>query len=367
MSTAILKMAKFCYWPMAKLVPARFSELAAQRRYLSKDEMFRKRLVAEEIGRKFEPSDDELIDVMKRMTKAVTAGLRTSDPSAKTVKCWDTYVPYTNAGAVRPKAISRYLSLDLTDSRIHTRLTTVSDTNDVLLCSETYPVPSKMKTGPGRNLFNQATNCLAHFAGHLGVRTAGLPLVFTIAFPIRQTAINAAVLHRWTKEYDCADVVGQDVVAILHECLNTAQVRIGPLLLFNDTCAEMMNGLVESPSTHIGLVVDQGSNCCYVDRASKVGGCIRSTGLGSYTIVNTEWGAFGEDGTLDFVLTDYDKSVDGRSRHPGKQIFEKLTSGKCKVHTRKSNINRNFALIYYYCGYNNIIIIYQTFREISLR
>lgn len=322
-------------WRAAKHVPARFPRLAA-RRFVSKDEMFHRRLLAEEIGRKFEPSDDELTDVMNRMTTAVNAGLQSSDSSAKAIKCWDTHVPYAAATAVTPKSISRYLNLDLTDGRIVTRLTTVSDTNDVLLCSETYPVPSKMKTGSGRDLFNQAANCLSRFAGNLGVRTAGLPLVLTFGFPIRQTALNAALLHQWTKEYDCADIVGQDVVAILQESLSTAQVQAGPVVLLNDTCAEMLNVLVEHPSTHVGLVVDNGSNCCYVERAAKVGGCVKPRAPGAYTIVNTEWGGFGEDGTLDFILTKYDKSLDGRSRHPGKQIFEKLTSGKCETNMSRT-------------------------------
>ena len=44
-------------------------------------------------------------------------------------------------------------------------------------------------------------------------------------------------------------------------------------------------------------------------------------------IVNTEWGAFGNQGELDFILTKWDKRVDAASINPGKQIFEKMISG----------------------------------------
>ena len=44
-------------------------------------------------------------------------------------------------------------------------------------------------------------------------------------------------------------------------------------------------------------------------------------------IVNTEWGAFGNQGELDFILTKWDKRVDAASVNPGKQIFEKMISG----------------------------------------
>ena len=44
-------------------------------------------------------------------------------------------------------------------------------------------------------------------------------------------------------------------------------------------------------------------------------------------IINTEWGAFGNQGELDFISTKWDKRVDAASVNPGKQIFEKMISG----------------------------------------
>ena len=44
-------------------------------------------------------------------------------------------------------------------------------------------------------------------------------------------------------------------------------------------------------------------------------------------VVNTEWGAFGNQGELDFILTKWDREVDRLSINPGKQIFEKMISG----------------------------------------
>ena len=47
-----------------------------------------------------------------------------------------------------------------------------------------------------------------------------------------------------------------------------------------------------------------------------------------HMVVNTEWGAFGDNGELDFVRTKWDKAVDEMSVNPGKQIFEKMISGE---------------------------------------
>ena len=37
-------------------------------------------------------------------------------------------------------------------------------------------------------------------------------------------------------------------------------------------------------------------------------------------IINTEWGAFGDNGALDFVRTDVDEAIDKESLNPGKQL-----------------------------------------------
>lgn len=44
-------------------------------------------------------------------------------------------------------------------------------------------------------------------------------------------------------------------------------------------------------------------------------------------LINTEWGAFGEGGVIDFILTEFDRDIDDNSMHPTKQLFEKMISG----------------------------------------
>ena len=36
-------------------------------------------------------------------------------------------------------------------------------------------------------------------------------------------------------------------------------------------------------------------------------------------LINTEWGAFGDDGCLDFITSDFDRQVDKHSINAGKQ------------------------------------------------
>jgi hexokinase len=37
-------------------------------------------------------------------------------------------------------------------------------------------------------------------------------------------------------------------------------------------------------------------------------------------LINCEWGAFGDDGSLDFLRTEYDRDVDEHTVNPGRQL-----------------------------------------------
>lgn len=39
-----------------------------------------------------------------------------------------------------------------------------------------------------------------------------------------------------------------------------------------------------------------------------------------HVLINTEWGAFGDNGALDFIRTQYDREIDEHSINPGKQL-----------------------------------------------
>ena len=40
-----------------------------------------------------------------------------------------------------------------------------------------------------------------------------------------------------------------------------------------------------------------------------------------HVLINTEWGAFGDNGVLDFARTEYDREIDQHSINPGKQKY----------------------------------------------
>ena len=46
-----------------------------------------------------------------------------------------------------------------------------------------------------------------------------MPLGFTFSFPLRQLGLTKGILERWTKGFNCAGVVGEDVVRLLKEAI----------------------------------------------------------------------------------------------------------------------------------------------------
>lgn len=71
----------------------------------------------------------------------------------------------------------------------------------------------------------------------------------------------------------------------------------------------------------IGVILGTGSNACYlekVENAELYNGT--RNGKDDNVIINTEWGAFGEFGSLEFVRTSYDHEVDKFSINSGNQL-----------------------------------------------
>ena len=66
-------------------------------------------------------------------------------------------------------------------------------------------------------------------------------------------------------------------------------------------------------NTRIGIVVGTGSNACYLERASRVQHWETERHGEEHVIIDIEWGAFGDNGSLDFLRTEYDKELDERS------------------------------------------------------
>lgn len=57
-----------------------------------------------------------------------------------------------------------------------------------------------------------------------------LPLGFTFSFPLQQKGLTKGLLERWTKGFNCSNVVGNDVVQLLKDAIDRRGVSVYHIL-----------------------------------------------------------------------------------------------------------------------------------------
>jgi len=123
-------------------------------------------------------------------------------------------------------------------------------------------------------------------------------------------------------------VEGEDVVRLLKEAIvRRGDIKIDVAAILNDTTGCLMACAWKNPKCRIGMIIGTGTNACYLEDIDNVGTWDGDHNEPKHVIINTEWGAFGNQGELDFILTKWDREVDRESINPGKQLFEKMISG----------------------------------------
>ncbi|OPJ86869.1 hypothetical protein AV530_001507 [Patagioenas fasciata monilis] len=92
----------------------------------------------------------------------------------------------------------------------------------------------------------------------------------------------------------------------------------------NDTVGTMMTCGYDDHNCEVGLIVGTGTNACYMEEMRHIDLVEGDEGR---MCINMEWGAFGDDGVLNDIRTEFDREIDMGSLNPGKQLFEKMISG----------------------------------------
>ncbi|XP_004932651.2 hexokinase type 2 isoform X3 [Bombyx mori] len=267
-------------------------------------------------------TDKQIKEIMCRLHNDLKKGLSRADHDKATVKCWITYIQDLPNGKERGK----FLALDLGGTNFRVLIINLGE-NHFDMQSKIYAIPKHIMTGTGIALFDHIAECLANFMKEHGVYEERLALGFTFSFPLKQLGLTKGVLQRWTKGFSCSGVVGEDVVQGLKDAIaRRGDVQIDICAILNDTTGTLMSCAWKNHNCKIGLIVGTGSNACYVEKTAN---CELFDGEPDKEelLINTEWGAFGDDGSLDFVRTEFDREVDVTSINPGKQIQEKMISG----------------------------------------
>ncbi|NXO15919.1 HXK2 protein, partial [Oriolus oriolus] len=268
----------------------------------------------------------ERLHIMKgHMMQDMCKGLSRQTHTQAKVRMLPTYICSTPNGTEK----GNFLVVELCQNLVRILLVTLYGDGNMSpqIVYKIFDMPEGIMQGEGEALFDFIAQCVSQFlaettASDTSSSEERLPLGFVFPFTCRQTQLDKAELISWSKGFSCSGVVGKDVVQMLQSAINKQKLsHVDVVALMNDTVGTMMTCCTEGRPCEIAVVADKGSNCCFMAEAHLVETAEETSGR---MCVNTEWGCFGDDGSLDDILTPYDKSVDEESSNPGQKRFEKL-------------------------------------------
>lgn len=164
---------------------------------------------------------------------------------------------------------------------------------------------------------------------------------FTFSYPVDQESLRSGRLIRWTKGFQMADTVGQDVVEMFQQELNDIGLpNVHVVALTNDTTGTLLAHCYTSDDTArsisepvIGCIFGTGTNGCYMEKIENIHKMDQKkrdqfiANGKTHMCINTEWGSFDNE-LVCLPTTNYDLIVDKyHSTNPGYHLYEKRISG----------------------------------------
>uniref|UniRef100_A0A8C3QCG2 Hexokinase-4 n=1 Tax=Geospiza parvula TaxID=87175 RepID=A0A8C3QCG2_GEOPR len=274
-------------------------------------------------GQQGEAANLQPVQVPLRFEKEMEKGLGADTNPTASVKMLPTFVRSTPDGTED----GDFLALDLGGTNFRVLRVKVSDNGlrKVEMENQIYAIPEELMRGSGVQLFDHIAECLANFLDKLQIKDKKLPLGFTFSFPCHQTKLDESILVTWTKGFKCSSVEGRDVVSLLRKSIKKrGDFDIDIVAVVNDTVGTMMTCGYDDHNCEVGLIVGTGTNACYMEEMRHIDLVEGDEGR---MCINMEWGAFGDDGVLNDIRTEFDREIDMGSLNPGKQLFEKMISG----------------------------------------
>ncbi|XP_003781951.1 hexokinase-3 [Otolemur garnettii] len=273
----------------------------------------------------FKVTGAQLQQIQASLLASMEQALKERASPVPAVQMLPTYVRSTPHGTEQGDFIVLELGAKGASLRVLWVTLTGTEGHRVVPRSQEFVIPQEVMLGPGQQLFDFAAHCLAEFLDTHPVSSQSLQLGFSFSFPCHQTGLDRSTLISWTKGFRCSGVEGQDVVQLLRDAIQRlGAYNIDVVAVVNDTVGTMMGCEPGVRPCEVGLVVDTGTNACYMEEAQHVAVLDNDRGR---MCVSVEWGSFSDNGALGPVLTTFDHALDHESLNPGDQRFEKMIGG----------------------------------------
>ena len=169
-------------------------------------------------------------------------------------------------------------------------------------------------------MFDFLADCLKEFIeGNADIRGKRLPFGFTFSYGYHQKALDSGIMAQFGISTDISNGVGRDAVPIFREAINKKGLNVDLLAILNDTTSILSYGIYLKRGTQIGFVLGSGTNTCYLERVDRIEHLDPIKTFGKKVenvIINCENGYLGDNGSIDFAKTVFDKEIDEESLFP---------------------------------------------------
>lgn len=289
------------------------------------DEMKLKKKVRE-IEEQFWLSKEVLMQVADDIVVMMQKGLKDQDSSF--IKMLVSYVDSLPTGDEE----GCFYALDLGGTNLRVMQVKLQGNRTIDLKSQSYMVPHKLKVGKLNELFDYIVDKVSIFIDKEedDPNFKLLPgrkreLGFTFSFPVYQTRINSGTLLNWTKDYNIKEAIGKDMVEELTKALERRNLDMNVTALLNDTVGTLAGGRFYDSNVVAAVILGTGMNAAYVEKTENI---LKPYGVppkSGQMVINTEWGNFNSS---HLPLTVFDRALDDDSPNRGKQVLEKMLSGR---------------------------------------
>uniref|UniRef100_A0A240SXF9 Phosphotransferase n=1 Tax=Glossina palpalis gambiensis TaxID=67801 RepID=A0A240SXF9_9MUSC len=287
------------------------------------DENESNRQIVEEFCKPFVLNEETCQQINDLFLAELQKGLCKYTQSKADVKCYPTYVERLPTRCERGK----FLALDVGGSNFRILLLIIQDVDDIKVESQNFQLPPKVLTGPGEHLFEFFAECMSNFIQAHELQSEEFNLGFTFSFPLMKNSLNEGILISWSKDFECQDVVGHDVVAMLEAALSRRDnIHIKNIFVLNGTTATLISCAWKHKETKIGVTIDQDTNAAYEEKMKHIQ-LFNEDRLNSTMLINTQWSSFGDHGALNFMRSPIDFALDASSTNPNEAIFDKMVAG----------------------------------------
>ncbi|CAN7984507.1 unnamed protein product [Ixodes pacificus] len=285
----------------------------------------KKQATVENIVRPLVLSAHTICKIRDVFLSEIQLGLEKNPKRQSSLQMENTYLPELPDGTEK----GEFLALDLGGTNFRVLHLQLDPDGEQRFHVKYYSVPEPVRLGPGEKLFDFLADCIHDFMVTNNLLGKTLPLGFCFSFPMIQKALNVGILVTWTKSFNCCGVVGQDAVQMLKDAIDRrGGMDIDIVAVVNDTTGTLVKGAFLDHNCAIGLILGTGSNACYLEKIEKIEKWEGDkTGIHE-VVIDVEWGAFGDNGVLNFIKTEFDRAVDDNSLLVNSFTFEKLFSGK---------------------------------------